>query len=187
MRRRGPPIFEPLDVAGWRTAMLEALPQCRSRVEWAERKLSRCESELERVFVLLLGVMMTNVDNVSFNGEFPPDSSGVGKRYLLDFAQQVSVVEYRCDFLLTVRSVGSGRVLRVAIECDGHSFHDRTPEQASSDRRRDRKLITLGIPTLRYTYSDLTKRPNEFMRGLRATVLGIINSFCESESEALRS
>jgi very-short-patch-repair endonuclease len=174
--------IEPLNLSGWRSRILEALPQCRARVDWAETKLNRCESDLERVFVMLLAVLTTEVSNVSFAGEYPPDSSGDGKRYVLDFAQQVAVAGYRCDFMLTVRSVNSGRSLRVAIECDGHSFHDRTPEQASSDRQRDRKLITLGISTLRYTFSDLTQRPHEFMRDLFTTIRAIANNFCDAEA-----
>ena len=184
-RRRRPPPMEPLNLDAWRSSMLNALPQCRSRLEWAESKLTRCESELERVFVMLLGVLMTDVDNVSFEWEFPPDSPAAGKSYFLDFSQQVPVGNYRCDFMLTI-SVASGREMRVAIECDGHSFHDRTPEQASSDRRRDRALIALGIPTLRYTYSDLTTRPQDFMRDLRSTVLAIARNFCDQEEKATR-
>lgn len=186
MRRRRHPDIEPLNLAGWRSSMIKALPQCAAMVEWAESKLPRCESELERVFVMLLGVLMTEAGNVSFGGEFAPGISGEGKRYLLDFSQQVPVEGYRCDFMLTVRSAISQRALRVAIECDGHSFHDRTPEQASADRKRDRKLITLGIPTLRYTYSDLTLRPREFMSDIWCTLHAIANNFCDEEERVAR-
>lgn len=43
----------------------------------------------------------------------------------------------------------------LAIECDGHDFHDRTKQQASSDRARDRELLLLGVPTIRFTGSDI--------------------------------
>ena len=32
----------------------------------------------------------------------------------------------------------------VTVECDGHEFHQRTVEQASNDRRRDRMLQRFG-------------------------------------------
>jgi very-short-patch-repair endonuclease len=41
------------------------------------------------------------------------------------------------------------------VECDGHDFHDRTKEQASKDRARDRALQSLGYRVYRYTGSDL--------------------------------
>jgi len=45
----------------------------------------------------------------------------------------------------------------VIVECDGHEFHDRTSEQASRDRRRDRVLTALGAPVLRFTGSDILR------------------------------
>ncbi len=182
MRRRRAPAMEPLNVDAWRDSMLLTRPQWRARVEWAEKKLCRCESELERVFVMLLGVLTADVDNISFAGEFPPESKAVGRRYLLDIAQQVPVAGYRCDFMLTIRAVHSQRFMRLAIECDGHSFHDRTPEQASADRQRDRKLLALCVPTLRYTFSDLARHPNEFMQDLHLTIGMIAHNFCDQDA-----
>lgn len=52
---------------------------------------------------------------------------------------QVEIGPYRVDFVL-----GSGMrpnlIDSVVIECDGFDFHDRTPEQASRDKARDRYL-----------------------------------------------
>ena len=31
------------------------------------------------------------------------------------------------------------------MECDGHDFHERTKEQASSDKKRDRSLQAAGF------------------------------------------
>jgi hypothetical protein len=45
----------------------------------------------------------------------------------------------------------------VVVECDGHEFHERTPEQASNDRRKDRALARLGIPVLRFTGTDVVR------------------------------
>jgi very-short-patch-repair endonuclease len=43
----------------------------------------------------------------------------------------------------------------VVVECDGHDFHERTTQQASRDRQRDRRLAFRGIHCLRYTGSDI--------------------------------
>jgi hypothetical protein len=63
---------------------------------------------------------------------------------------EVPAGSYRCDFMFTVEN---GR--RLAVECDGHDFHERTKQQASYDRARDRELLMIGIPTIRFTGSDL--------------------------------
>ncbi len=63
----------------------------------------------------------------------------------------VLIATYKIDLLLADDESGSF----VAIECDGHEWHDRTKQQASSDRARDRELLRLGVPTLRFTGSDI--------------------------------
>jgi len=49
----------------------------------------------------------------------------------------------------------------VVAECDGHTFHERTPEQASKDRRRLRILQRLGIPVLPFTGTDVVRTSEE--------------------------
>ncbi len=44
----------------------------------------------------------------------------------------------------------------LAIECDGHDFHDRTKQQAAYDRARDRELLMHhSITTIRFTGSEI--------------------------------
>lgn len=43
----------------------------------------------------------------------------------------------------------------IAIECDGHDYHERTKEQAASDRSRDRALTADGWRVARFTGSEL--------------------------------
>lgn len=49
--------------------------------------------------------------------------------------------------------------VRVAVELDGHDFHERTKEQASRDKRRDRVLAANGWSVLRFTGSDVYRDP----------------------------
>lgn len=56
---------------------------------------------------------------------------------------------YRADFVLVSFSGF------VAVECDGHDFHDRTPEQAIHDRKRDRFFAKNGWLTLRFTGREI--------------------------------
>jgi len=90
---------------------------------------------------------------------------------------QAQLGEYRVDFLLTYQEgipdfdhkekLKDGTeipgvkdvIAHLIIECDGHDFHDRSKEQASRDRERDRELKKLGYEVFRYTGSDIWKNP----------------------------
>lgn len=69
---------------------------------------------------------------------------------LLSLYRNVRVAAYRADLMVR----GNCGWL-VAIECDGHDFHDRTKQQAAYDRSRDRELLRLKIWTARFTGSEI--------------------------------
>jgi very-short-patch-repair endonuclease len=50
---------------------------------------------------------------------------------------------------------------QIIVECDGHEYHEKTKEQARRDKKRDRRLQTLGFPVYRYTGSEIYKNPME--------------------------
>jgi very-short-patch-repair endonuclease len=60
---------------------------------------------------------------------------------------------YRADFLIT--AIISGVRVRTIVECDGHEFHERTKEQATRDKRRDRALQKAGYSVLRFSGSEI--------------------------------
>lgn len=72
---------------------------------------------------------------------------------------QAKIGSYHADFLMwfSFERVKFG----VAIECDGHAFHERTKEQASRDKKRDREILKAGFPVVRFTGSDVFKSPQE--------------------------
>lgn len=67
--------------------------------------------------------------------------------------RQAAVDKYRADFLLAWKF--GDRHGYLAIECDGHQYHDATKEQASRDRARDRLFQSLGVVIFRFTGRDL--------------------------------
>jgi very-short-patch-repair endonuclease len=89
------------------------------------------------------------------------------------------VGEYRLDFAIIVDwpSYREGaEVARIVVECDGHDFHERTKEQAASDRARDRDLTANGWLVARFTGSELYRSPGgcvgELARIVRSTDRG---------------
>lgn len=66
---------------------------------------------------------------------------------------QAPIEGYRIDFVF--RSLERA----VAVECDGHDFHERTKAQARRDRSRDRRLQELGFKVFRFTGSEIYHDP----------------------------
>jgi very-short-patch-repair endonuclease len=68
--------------------------------------------------------------------------------------RQVRAASYVLDFALFTMAY-PGKPTMLNIECDGHEWHERTKQQASSDRARDRELLAMGIMVARFTGSDI--------------------------------
>jgi hypothetical protein len=49
----------------------------------------------------------------------------------------------------------------LGIEIDGHEWHERTKEQARRDKERERFLVAKGWKILRFTGSEVFKKPGE--------------------------
>lgn len=74
--------------------------------------------------------------------------------YRLDFA--ITTINYRFD--REVRE--SGRELpRIAVELDGHAFHERTREQVAYRNKRDRDLQIAGWKVFHFSGSEIYNQP----------------------------
>jgi len=60
---------------------------------------------------------------------------------------------YRVDFLISYAFFG--RKIEIAVECDGHEFHERTKEQAARDKKRDRDLQSIDVKVFRFSGSEI--------------------------------
>jgi very-short-patch-repair endonuclease len=78
--------------------------------------------------------------------------------------------KYRADFAFI------GYAGRLALECDGHDFHERTKEQAAHDRKRDRWMLSQGWTVLRFTGSEIHKSP----RGCAVETFAALDRLVES-------
>jgi hypothetical protein len=84
---------------------------------------------------------------------------------------------YRLDFHVEANAnapdaKGGNTVLHmsVALECDGHDFHERTKEQAERDRKRDRDLQSAGFTVLRFTGSEIWRDARVVAREVYAVI-----------------
>jgi very-short-patch-repair endonuclease len=75
---------------------------------------------------------------------------------------QALAAGYRIDVVVVMRTEASPWWSIIAVECDGHDFHERTPQQASRDRARDREIFArCGIVPVRFTGSEIHRRSEQ--------------------------
>lgn len=77
---------------------------------------------------------------------------------------QFKIDNYTVDFLL--RYVMDGKTKTVIVECDGHDFHEKTKEQVSKDKKRDRHLVTGGHLILRFSGSEIVSDPDAVIQSI---------------------
>lgn len=90
---------------------------------------------------------------------------------------QRNVGKYRVD--LAIRVSVDGRVMLLAVECDGHDFHHATKAQVERDKKRDRFLAAEGYKVLRFPgsviYRDVESCANEVVDIVQSFIGGHIN------------
>lgn len=130
----------------------------------------QCQSPIEKMFLSALicacnnkgiGISLYSEENVPHF----EDILSFASSYLLIYPQK-QIGKYRVDILLTLIMDGyydyqtegiiSGKHSLI-IECDGHDYHEKTKEQASSDKSRDRELQAIGYNIFRFAGSDIYK------------------------------
>ncbi len=85
---------------------------------------------------------------------------------------QVTLLRYRVDFLVAARLMVVNRdVTWLIVECDGAEFHT-SAAQRERDRQRDFEIqAKLGIPTMRFTGSDIYRQEKRCAEAVVDTML----------------
>lgn len=126
--------------------------QMRQFQDEVMKRVAVCESPLEAAF-------WTWWLMFEANGSLPltliPQQEVIarGRRYRLDFVVQPK--EGRTYSLL----IGRDDAPKVAVELDGHHYHDKTKAQATKRNRRDRDLASEGWTVLHASYSEFHDDP----------------------------
>ncbi len=70
-----------------------------------------------------------------------------------------SILKYRLDFAIFYpRTDESGDKIKIAIECDGHDFHEKTKEQAQQDKEKDKFLQSKGWLIAKFTGLEIYQK-----------------------------
>jgi len=133
--------------------------------EWAEGDFTRRTGDR---FAKLGGITQYSSRAQNFNGEalfIQPSVLIDGKLYRLDFAL---VPE---SFTMAGPTGSPISFPKIAIELDGHEFHEKTKEQASKDKARDRTLQGAGWVVLRFSGSDVYRDAYECLDQVHSVML----------------
>ena len=136
--------------------------------------LRNCESPIEQILVAAMYDSWGAIINTHFNrlqstlpSEFPLWD---GIFTVLAYPQkeiETFKKSYRVDFFLCLTRFWYGHGKddpewgKLVIEVDGHEFHEKTKQQAYSDKKRDRRMLFEGYQVLRFTGSDVFNNPYE--------------------------
>ncbi|KPQ44188.1 MAG: TPR repeat protein [Candidatus Methanoperedens nitroreducens] len=71
----------------------------------------------------------------------------------------------------------------IAIYCDGHDYHEKTPDQAFRDKNIDRRLTILGFKVLRFTGSEIHNNLERCVEEIKNLYLG--DAYSKTSQEVL--
>jgi very-short-patch-repair endonuclease len=103
----------------------------------------------------------------------PPLATSVYSAFGFVVCPQVSIAGYRVDFFAAYQNC-SDRVGGLIVEIDGHEFHEKTKDQVSRDKSRERALQAEGYRVFRYSGSDVWRSPFECADEVLQTLIGAI-------------
>jgi very-short-patch-repair endonuclease len=91
-------------------------------------------------------------------------------------AVKIEAKTYYLDFLLALL-LPNDKSVQIAIECDGHDFHEKTKQQARADKQRERALIKAGYTVVRFTGSEIYADPHKCADEIYDVTINLINQF----------
>jgi very-short-patch-repair endonuclease len=117
----------------------------------------RFESPLEAIFYVWWKALVGDVGWAGHLFHLDPQQwiEVGGSRYRLDFQ-----VNLESEHFLRFEAAGV-RWPVIAVEVDGHGFHEKTPEQVASRNERDRALQSAGCIVLHFSWTEATTKPGD--------------------------
>lgn len=121
--------------------------------------LENTQSPIEDMFWVALHMQCLS-EYIPVNPEFEFDrENGFIPGYGVHIQPQKKVGNYRVDFVLT-RECGPNKLFTpVAVELDGHDYHDKNKTQRAYEKGRDRFLVKSGYRVIHFTGSEVVADP----------------------------
>jgi very-short-patch-repair endonuclease len=124
-----------------------------SRLGWYQKRIASDYVSLVREKIEAHSVSSPIEQIFLMEWHFQRAEERLGVRLALQAPVELEGKKYRIDFVAS----RDGSQRKLAIELDGHDFHERTPQQAASDKRRERILTRNGFVVLRFTGMEVVR------------------------------
>lgn len=159
----GTPHVFPKSEASWQTEFFQkhATDALERRMDYVRSEfihrlyvnISHTESPLEAAFVAcMMALPQFEWSAIEWRTQAPVEVEGRG--YRLDFVFEPS--EYGI-----FKDIAGPQAPKIAVELDGHEFHERTKEQVTYRNRRDRDLQSDGWTVLHISGSEFNAAPEK--------------------------
>ena len=130
-------------------------PDLERRLDWFKKRVAK---DFEREFTGAVDThKVTSPVEQIFLMQWNYERRNRGHTYLLQPQNEVAVdgTVYAIDFVVT----HPDHSLRLAVELDGHEFHEKTKQQVAKDKKRERMITSKGYRILRFSGYEVVKSP----------------------------
>jgi very-short-patch-repair endonuclease len=159
--------------------------------------VAQCESPVEQILVVTLynswhASINTGLNRLqcSLPALYPGWEGIFDVRVELQKAIWTPLQEYRVDLYMFLTRFWSNSEQpvwgKLVVEIDGHDFHDRTKQQASYDRERDRAITLEGYRVIRFTGSDVFNDPYHCVEDIKYQLNDLANQVFDTYLESNR-
>lgn len=138
------------------------------------KSIAACESPIERMMGLALFNEPPSILDICFGIAWAHEENAALKELFSNVKVEITPQQtfmgasgkvYRTDFFINAFVSGANGQdgilsVPVAVECDGHDFHEKTKEQAIRDKKRNRDFIAAGVPVLHFTGREIWRDPS---------------------------
>jgi len=146
-----------------------------NRFEWLKKKIAQ-EYELDVKKTININNVVSPIEHI-FIMEWK--YIGLEKRFKVELIPQKRVETsngtYYLDFLIRPKDKRIPK-FKIAIELDGHNFHEKTKQQVVKDKKRERQIISKGYTVLRFAGSEIYNNPRACINEVADYIENIIFS-----------
>lgn len=115
-----------------------------------------CESPIEQIMALALDETLGSAWVVHREIRLGVEIIGIRKQEPIKVQSENTYIP---DFSIPVWDISKHSGKMFAIECDGHEFHEKTKEQVTHDKARERELTASGYTVIRFSGSEIYNDP----------------------------
>lgn len=122
-----------------------------------ETAIGDCDSPIEQLYFLALKNSCI-YENIDLTIETQKEIYANGKKYKVDFYITASEL---FSLVKNDKHTIYSREVNLCVECDGHNFHEKTKEQVSKDKSRERDIMSKGLNLIRFSGSEIYTKSNK--------------------------